>query len=764
MIRKERRERELGQGLVEFALVLPALLLTMMGIADFGRMFAIYSNLINAAREGTRYGVVTPTDVDGIVTTVRSKVSMAEPEEVDVTVYFDSGPDTSQKDASAVIIGDRVIVTVNYDVEMMTPPIRAIAQELHLETVAARTISNAGGGSLPLPPPSSDHDGDGIDDGADNCFLTPNPDQTDSDGDGVGDACDNCPLTPNPDQADGDGDGIGDACGPGADSDGDGIEDSADNCPLVPNPDQTDGDGDGVGDDCDNCPLVSNPDQADTDGDGIGDVCDQSTDSDGDGIEDSADNCPLSPNPDQADGDGDGIGDVCDNCPLASNPDQADSDGDGMGDVCDDDKAPIEIDTPLWDGDMAVTGVAEAGEVVYLRDIQNPALDLSTLVSDGGTFQFDVPTPLVAGHVIAVQGYGYIDYALVEGTVPPTPTPVPTATPEPTPTPSTQYIDIAPACGPEGTVTINVTGHQWPVNKGDLIFLWDGIEVNRISARSDFDVDITVAASAGTHTVRVETDQQGHKYNDSKTFVVPCAITPTPTPSQPNLVVEGIALENEGTLSTYDPLTFTVGVRNIGAAAVNSLFWVDLYVDPVWTPSNPGDLMNEVSVAWVAISSLSENEVISLTMQHPEGVVAVGNHSAYALADTWDQVAESSESDNMGGPLPFVVPQQGVPPTPTPTPTPGGSGSGTISGSTWLFVNGDVVPQGRINVYCYDGDTLVAETLSDPSGNYVLEGVPPGTYTIIGQTVISGIFYSDIVLNVQVNAGETTPYVTLVLH
>jgi len=34
----------------------------------------------------------------------------------------------------------------------------------------------------------------------------------DSDGDGIEDAADNCPATPNPDQADSDGDGIGDAC------------------------------------------------------------------------------------------------------------------------------------------------------------------------------------------------------------------------------------------------------------------------------------------------------------------------------------------------------------------------------------------------------------------------------------------------------------------------------------------------------------------------------------------------------------------------
>lgn len=43
---------------------------------------------------------------------------------------------------------------------------------------------------LYFPPNAPDTDGDGIPDGADNAYLTPNPDQTDSDGDGFGDVAD----------------------------------------------------------------------------------------------------------------------------------------------------------------------------------------------------------------------------------------------------------------------------------------------------------------------------------------------------------------------------------------------------------------------------------------------------------------------------------------------------------------------------------------------------------------------------------------------
>jgi Flp pilus assembly protein TadG len=53
-----RRRREKGAELVEFALVLPLLLLVMVGIFDFGFMFRNYGVIANAAREGARIGVL----------------------------------------------------------------------------------------------------------------------------------------------------------------------------------------------------------------------------------------------------------------------------------------------------------------------------------------------------------------------------------------------------------------------------------------------------------------------------------------------------------------------------------------------------------------------------------------------------------------------------------------------------------------------------------------------------------------------------------
>lgn len=71
-------------------------------------------------------------------------------------------------------------------------------------------------------------------------------------------------------------------CVPTPDADGDGIEDGADNCPADANPDQSDADGDADGDACDRCVAVVNADQLDTDADGYGNACD--VDLDGDGV------------------------------------------------------------------------------------------------------------------------------------------------------------------------------------------------------------------------------------------------------------------------------------------------------------------------------------------------------------------------------------------------------------------------------------------------------------------------------------------------
>ena len=63
--RGPRSER--GSQLIEFALVLPLLLLVVLGIMDFGLLFQRYEAVTNAAREGARIAVLqgyTAPDVE----------------------------------------------------------------------------------------------------------------------------------------------------------------------------------------------------------------------------------------------------------------------------------------------------------------------------------------------------------------------------------------------------------------------------------------------------------------------------------------------------------------------------------------------------------------------------------------------------------------------------------------------------------------------------------------------------------------------------
>ncbi len=89
MLRQLRREK--GQDLVEYALVLPVLLLLILGIADFAIVIFSYDTIGNAAREGARYGVIHPTDVAGIEARTRELTTGLDPASLSVSVTYPGG-------------------------------------------------------------------------------------------------------------------------------------------------------------------------------------------------------------------------------------------------------------------------------------------------------------------------------------------------------------------------------------------------------------------------------------------------------------------------------------------------------------------------------------------------------------------------------------------------------------------------------------------------------------------------------------------------
>lgn len=144
MTRLERRSRdhsvrERGQALVEFALILPVLVLILMGVFDFGRAFFAYNAISNGAREGARYGVIYPDalDLDGPPydeNTIQGK-AVAQTfilDEVDVQV------------SGGASRGQPITVTVTYGFHAITPVIgRIIGDPLTLRSSASMIIEQS---------------------------------------------------------------------------------------------------------------------------------------------------------------------------------------------------------------------------------------------------------------------------------------------------------------------------------------------------------------------------------------------------------------------------------------------------------------------------------------------------------------------------------------------------------------------------------------------------------------------------------------------
>ena len=74
---KPRRTNENGQALVEFAIVLPLLLMILYGVIQFGIVFNNYIQVTSAAREGARKASVSRTLGSSAATTAATDAAVA---------------------------------------------------------------------------------------------------------------------------------------------------------------------------------------------------------------------------------------------------------------------------------------------------------------------------------------------------------------------------------------------------------------------------------------------------------------------------------------------------------------------------------------------------------------------------------------------------------------------------------------------------------------------------------------------------------------
>ena len=66
-----------GSTAVEFALVIPVLLLFLGGLVDFGRAFYYQTELSQALRSGMQYALKAPTDTAGIMSVIGQSTSIS---------------------------------------------------------------------------------------------------------------------------------------------------------------------------------------------------------------------------------------------------------------------------------------------------------------------------------------------------------------------------------------------------------------------------------------------------------------------------------------------------------------------------------------------------------------------------------------------------------------------------------------------------------------------------------------------------------------
>jgi Flp pilus assembly protein TadG len=120
------RRGQRGQELIEYAIVLPVLLLLLLGILQFALVFLSYNTLADAARQGARYGVITRSS--GAIDLVESKNAA-----LDVT----NAAGLNGVVATAAQIGDTVQVKVTYSMNLMIP---WIARPITLVAVSTKQI------------------------------------------------------------------------------------------------------------------------------------------------------------------------------------------------------------------------------------------------------------------------------------------------------------------------------------------------------------------------------------------------------------------------------------------------------------------------------------------------------------------------------------------------------------------------------------------------------------------------------------------------
>ena len=133
-----RRRREQGQSLVEFALVIPIIVLLIASFVEIGRAVFAYNTVANAARQGVRVAIVNQlpdvTDCDesrpiedpyephwSIIGCAILAGKTLGLQAANVTVAYVTPPTTTLSCSPTLHVGCIATVTVTYQYDISTP-------------------------------------------------------------------------------------------------------------------------------------------------------------------------------------------------------------------------------------------------------------------------------------------------------------------------------------------------------------------------------------------------------------------------------------------------------------------------------------------------------------------------------------------------------------------------------------------------------------------------------------------------------------------
>jgi Flp pilus assembly protein TadG len=139
--RRGNRERSSGQALAEFAIITPILCLILLIAIDFGRLFATYVGVTNAAREGAMFGATEPTCVSSTNCVDPGNITFRARAEVGGATSLTVSRTCSASCASAAgATGNTITVETSQSFVPLTPFITSITGDVITITATATAM------------------------------------------------------------------------------------------------------------------------------------------------------------------------------------------------------------------------------------------------------------------------------------------------------------------------------------------------------------------------------------------------------------------------------------------------------------------------------------------------------------------------------------------------------------------------------------------------------------------------------------------------